>query len=75
MDIEEFNQMSLEQIKEFQDKNRAKVEKNRQRVKEQKARTHRLIVRGAIAEDFVPNAENLTDDEFIQKLYELIYQR
>ena len=31
---------------------------------ERKARTRRLIERGAIAEAFVPDAENLTNDEF-----------
>jgi uncharacterized coiled-coil DUF342 family protein len=29
-----------------------------------KARTRRLIERGAIAESFIPNAETLTNDEF-----------
>jgi predicted nucleic acid-binding Zn-ribbon protein len=31
---------------------------------EYKARTRRLIQRGAIAESFVPNADTLTNDEF-----------
>jgi hypothetical protein len=31
---------------------------------ERKARTRRLIERGAIAESFIPNAETLTNDEF-----------
>jgi len=31
---------------------------------ERKARTRRLIERGAIAEAFVPDAESLTNDEF-----------
>jgi hypothetical protein len=31
---------------------------------ERKARTRRLIERGAIAESFIPDAETLTNDEF-----------
>jgi predicted nucleic acid-binding Zn-ribbon protein len=31
---------------------------------ERKARTRRLIERGAIAESFIPNADALTNDEF-----------
>ena len=75
MDIKDFDKMSLSEIQEFQKKNKAKMDKNRARIKEQKARTHRLITRGALVEDFIPGASTMTDDEFIQKLYELIYKK
>ena len=75
MDIKDFEKMSLSEIQEFQEKNKAKMDKNRARIKEQKVRTHRLITRGALVEDFIPGASTMSDDEFIQKLYELIYQK
>lgn len=75
MDIKDFDKMSLSEIQEFQKKNKAKMDKNRARLKEQKARTHRLLKIGALVEDFIPGASTMSDDEFIQKLYELIYKK
>ena len=75
MDIKDFDKMSLSDIQEFQKKNKAKMDKNRARIKEQKARTHRLLKIGALVEDFIPGAPSMTDDEFIQRLYELIYKK
>jgi hypothetical protein len=74
MDIQDFNKMSLEEIQEFQQKNRAKIEANRKKAKEAKAQTHRWIVRGKLIEDFLPGAADMTDEQFVEKLYELIYK-
>jgi hypothetical protein len=47
-----------------QGENKIKLLTNSLSTAERKARTHRLIERGAIAESFVPNADALTNDEF-----------
>ena len=39
---------------------------------QRKERNHRLITRGAIVEKFIPNAESLSDDDFLALLSELI---
>gem|GEM_PF-866229 len=52
--------MHQEQMKEKRDK-----------IKQRKARTHRLIIRGAIAEKLIDNAESLSDEAFQEALYEL----
>lgn len=54
----------LEAIQQKQEYHRQKMQENRDKVMANKKRTHRLIVRGAIAESFVPNAELLSEDEF-----------
>ena len=41
-------------------------------VKRRKERTHRLIIRGAILESFIENAEELTDEEIKIRLEEAI---
>ena len=59
------------EMMELQEKHRIKLQAQRDKVKERKARTRRLIKRGAIAEGFVGEAENMTDDEFYQALKKL----
>ena len=54
----------LEEIQKKQEYHRQKMQENRDKVMAKKKRTHRLIVRGAIVESFVPNAELLTEEEF-----------
>lgn len=54
----------LEAIQKKQEYHRQKMQENRDKVLAKKKRTHRLIVRGAIAESFVPNADLLTEEEF-----------
>ena len=56
-------------LTEIQKKHREQMKENREKIKQRKVRTHRLIVRGAIAEKLVPNAESMTDEEFGQYLY------
>ena len=49
---------------------KAKAQRKRlvqqQKAKERKARTKRLIERGAIAESLIPNASELTNEQFKQ---------
>lgn len=58
-----------ERIREVQQKHREQVKANREKAKARKARTHRLIVRGAIAEQAIPKAETMTDEDFKSELY------
>ena len=51
-----------------QAKHRLEEAQARDRVKERKARTHRLIVHGAILEKVMPNVVDMTDDELTKYL-------
>ena len=62
----------INDITELQKKHRREMKQKRDAMKRRKARTHRLIVRGAIAEKFVRNAESMTDREFQDALAELM---
>lgn len=54
-------------IRRQQELNRARMEVQRHRAAERKARTHRLIVRGAILESAIPETQEL-DDESVGQL-------
>ncbi len=75
MDIKEFYQMTLEEIYDFQQENKAILEKNRKKVKDAKERTKRLIKRGEIASELVPcgSLEEMDEDRFLNELCKLIY--
>jgi len=62
----------INDITELQKKHQREMKQKRDAVRKRKARTHRLIVRGAIAEKFVKNAEDMTDTEFQKALIELM---
>lgn len=47
---------------ELQLKHQQQMRANREAEKLRKARTHRLIVRGAIVESLIPNADIMNDD-------------
>lgn len=49
-------------------KNQQKLKENRDKLKARKNRTHKLIVRGAIAEAAIPGAIDMTDEEFQRAL-------
>lgn len=51
-------------INELQEKHRRQMTDNRDKVRERKARTRRLIERGAIAESMIDGADKMTNDEF-----------
>ena len=57
---------------ELQLKHQQQMKEKRDTIKERKARTHRLIVRGAIAEKVIPNAESMTDEQFQAALYKAV---
>ena len=63
--------ISIRQLSELQLKHRAELEAKRNKILERKKRSHRLIVRGLMAEALIPDAENLTDEEFKEKFYQL----
>lgn len=60
-------------LKEIQARHRQQMKMNRDKVKERKARTHRLIVRGGMVESMISGADQMTDAEFEQVLYGLIF--
>ena len=45
---------------------------NRDKVKERKARTRRLIERGAIAESMIDGAAKMTNDEFARVMRSMV---
>lgn len=56
-------------LTEMQMKHQQQMREKRDAIKERKARTHRLIVRGAIAEKAISNAESMTNEQFQRALY------
>ncbi len=60
------------ELTELQKKHQEQMKERREAIKQRKARTHRLIVRGAIAEKVIPNAESMTDEQFQKALYQAI---
>lgn len=77
MELEEFHKMSLEEIYAFQQENKAKLERNKQKIKEAKEQTKRLIRRGQIASDLVPGGglQEMDEEKFFSELYRLIYSK
>ncbi len=60
MDIED---MSLKELEALQEKHRQQLEQNREKVKQRKARTHKLIVIGAEVAKMIPGYEKLDDEQ------------
>lgn len=54
---------------EEQLKHQQEMKEKRDAYNTRKARTHRLIVRGAIIESLIENSENMTNEEFKNELY------
>ena len=61
----------LSELEKMQELHRKQASEKREAIKQRKVRTRRLIVRGAIAEKVVPNAESMSDELFQQELYRL----
>ena len=55
-------------LTELQKKHQEQMKEKRDAVKQRKARTHRLIVRGAIAENAIDGALDMTDEQFQETL-------
>lgn len=64
--------MEKNNLTELQLKHQQEMKENREKIRLRKARTHRLIVRGAIAEKAIEGAEKMSDEEFQQALYTAI---
>lgn len=75
MDIQEFDAMSIDEIKAFQEKNRKKLEETRAKIKEQKSQTRRWIARGQMLEEIMLGSKDMEDDELLQRLCDLIYTK
>lgn len=54
--------MTLEELATFQEKHRAQMEANREKVRQRKARTHKLVVIGATVAKYKPELLTLDDD-------------
>lgn len=59
---------------ELQKKHREQMKEKREQIRIRKERTRRLIIRGAIAEKIIQNAEQLTNEQFEQELQNRISQ-
>ena len=66
-------QTEEERLKEKQARHREQMKANRDKLKERKARTHRLIVRGGMVESMISGADSMSDEEFRAVLYALIF--
>lgn len=63
---------TLTELEKMQELHREQMKEKREAIKQRKARTRRLIARGAIAEKVVPNAESMSDEQFQQELNRLV---
>ena len=63
-----FTEAELLKLREEQAKHRRQLAENRQKMKDRKLRTRRLITHGAIAESMIPGAEDMDDETFTQAL-------
>lgn len=63
---------TLTELEKMQELHREQMKEKREAIKRRKARTRRLIARGAIAEKVVPNAESMSDEQFQQELNRLV---
>lgn len=61
-----------DELTELQRKHQEQMKKQRDAIKQRKARTHRLIIRGAIAEKALKGAESMTDEQFQNALFNAI---
>lgn len=57
---------------ELQLKHQRDMKEKREAVKRRKERTHRLIVRGAIAENAIEGASEMTDEQFQDELLRIV---
>lgn len=60
MKIEE---MSLQELEQAQEKHRRQLERNREKIRLRKVRTHKLIVMGSEVAPYIPQFETLTDEQ------------
>lgn len=60
------------ELTELQLKHQEQMKEKREAIKRRKERTHRLIVRGAIAENAIEGAAGMTDEQFQKALFQAI---
>lgn len=63
----------IEELRILQERHRQQIKENKEKTLQRKNRTHRLIVRGAIAESVVPDSDKMSDEEFQQFLYKAVH--
>lgn len=56
-------------LKKMQELHQRQLKEKREKIQQDKKRTHRLIVRGAMVEKVIPNAENMTNEQFQRALH------
>lgn len=59
-------------LTELQLKHQQQMKEKREAIKRRKERTHRLIVRGAMAENAIEGATSMTDEQFQKALLQAI---
>lgn len=59
-------------ISKLQEKHRRQMSDNRDKVKERKGRTRRLIERGAIVESMIDGAAKMTNEEFARIMRSMV---
>lgn len=62
-------------LTEIQLKHRQQMKEKREAIRLRKERTHRLIVRGAIAEKVIKGAQKMTNEEFREALIRAVNPR
>ena len=67
-----FTEAELLKLREEQAKHRRQLAENREKTKQRKLRTRRLITHGAIAEAMIPGAEDMDDEAFTRALEEAL---
>lgn len=62
----------MAELTALQQKHQQQMQEKREAIRQRKARTRRLIVRGAMAEKVVAGAEKMTDEEFQSALHHAV---
>ncbi|MCD8111082.1 MAG: DUF3847 domain-containing protein [Clostridiales bacterium] len=55
--------MSLEELARLQEEHRRQMEEKREKIRQQKARTHKLVVIGATTAKYKPELLSMDDDD------------
>ena len=64
--------MQSRELTELQKIHQAQLREKREAIKQRKARTRRLIVRGAMVEAMIPGADSMTEEEFQEMLFKAL---
>ena len=72
IDREDDNMAKSNELTELQIMHQMELKEKREAVKKRKERTHRLIVRGAIAENAIEGSTEMTDEQFRETLLRVV---